>query len=83
MFSPKMASHSGDGDFRWWQEYDDTGYGWEGHFDIISKTQLIERIRAARALDIPVYEKVDYADVEEYEKYDFLGSVVGHEELVG
>jgi len=47
----------GDGQFRWWQEYDDSGYGWDGHFDILTKEQLEMHIDMCRRLGIPVYEK--------------------------
>lgn len=72
----------GDGLFRWWKEFDDSGYGWDGFFDIIDRAQLKCRIEAAQSLGIPVYAKTDYGNVSEHEMYDLFGTVVGDEELI-
>lgn len=65
----------GDGQFRWWQESDDSGYAWDGFFDILSKEQLKERIICARSVGIAVFEKIEYSHVDgheaqEWEKYE-------------
>lgn len=75
----KDGVYTGDGDFRWWQENDDSGYGWSGQFDIINLVELKHRIKAANDLGIPVYTKTDYGNVPEHEMYDLLGTVVGDE----
>lgn len=61
-----------DGEFRWWQEFDDSGYGWNGCFDIITRVELKHRIEAARALNVPVFEKYSYGNVEEHEMYELV-----------
>lgn len=65
--------YSGDGEFRWWREWDDSGYGWSGQFDIITKVELQHRLDAARALGISVFEKFQLlGDVPEHECYEFF-----------
>jgi len=55
----------GDGQYRWWREFDDSGYGWDGHFDILTKEQLEQNIKMCAQLSIPVYEKF-FDDSYEY-----------------
>lgn len=66
---------TGDRQFRWWTENDDSGYSWNGCFDIIDKHQLAERIIAAGQVGIAVFEKIEYSHVDghkaqEWEKYE-------------
>jgi hypothetical protein len=59
-----------DGQYRWWKEWDDSGYGWSGQFDIISKDQLRERVTCAQSLGVSVYEKHDCTDSPEGFDYE-------------
>ena len=43
--------------YRWWREYDVNS--WDGHFDVINKDQLRERIIMCESLGISVYEKIE------------------------
>lgn len=64
------AVFSNDGQYRWWQEYGDSGYDWDGHFDIITMDQLKERIHMCGVLGIPVYEKIEPVDNEAGFEYE-------------
>jgi hypothetical protein len=66
----KDGIYSGDGQYRWWKEFDDSGYGWDGHFDIISKEQLIERMKCAETINIHVFQKFEPTDSPEGFDYE-------------
>lgn len=51
-----------DGMCRWWKEFDDSGYNWDGTFEILGLDQVRERITMCRTLGISVYEKVEPTD---------------------
>lgn len=60
---------SGDGLFRWWREYGDSGYDWTGQFDIIDKEKLKGLISMARTLGITVLFKDTCMEGLEHELY--------------
>lgn len=66
----KDGIFAGDGKYRWWGEWDDSGYGWSGQFDIIDRNQLRERVTAAQSLGVSVFEKHDCTDSPEGFDYE-------------